>query len=86
MENKRGVDRYDGSCKSNCPSSLLVNNPLSESRKKGVENVTELKQYTNAAEVDAEKIPQSTINRLADMFYEVFARSLQEQETEQQTA
>ena len=54
--------------------------------KKGVENVTELKQYTNAAEVDAEKIPQSTINRLADMFYEVFARSLQEQETEQQTA
>ena len=36
---------------------------------------TELKCYTNAADVDAKNIPQSVINDLAEIFYSILVRN-----------
>lgn len=40
----------------------------------------DIKEYSNAAEVDASKIPQSVINQLASLLYEVFQDSTYEAE------
>lgn len=33
---------------------------------------TQLKEYSNAAQIDATKIPQSTLNILADIFFSIY--------------
>ncbi len=40
------------------------------------------KEYSNAAEVDASKIPKSVINQLASLLYEVFQESTYETESQ----
>lgn len=37
-----------------------------------------LKEYSNASDIDVSKIPQSVINELADLLYDVFIRHQQE--------
>lgn len=38
-----------------------------------------LKEYSNASDIDVSKIPQSVINELADLLYNVFIQYQQEQ-------
>ena len=48
--------------------------------------IKEFKEYSNAADIDPTKIPQATLNIIADIFYSIYERSLQTSETEKKTA
>ena len=40
----------------------------------------QFKEYSNAAQIDAAKIPQSTINILADIFFSIFMEAENDEE------
>ena len=43
-------------------------------------------EYSNAAEIDPTKIPQVTLNIIADIFYSIYSRSIQREKAERKTA
>lgn len=46
----------------------------------------QIREYSNAAEIDPTKIPQVTLNIIADIFYNIYSRSVQRDEAEKKTA
>ncbi len=40
----------------------------------------QIKEYSNAAQIDPTKISQGTLNIIADIFYNIYARTVQTDE------
>ena len=52
----------------------------------GVMAKRQVTEYSNAADIDPTKIPQVTMNIIADIFYNIYSRSATPDEAKKKTA